>query len=93
MLANNTDNLYVDEYNQTLQIASSIYPINENVNAICYGDTRISYLTLRATTPGTGFKIGGTSEEQSNAHVWRWIFTVFFSFSTASHSISYNITM
>lgn len=76
LLANTTDNLYVDEYNQTLQIASSIYPINKNANAICYGDTRISYLTLRATTPGTGFKIGGTSEEQSNAHVWRWIFTV-----------------
>lgn len=75
-LINVSNNLYVDEYNQKLEINSSISPIVTNPIR-CYGDTFYSYITLRATCPDYDFISGDTQKQErdSNAYVWRWVIT------------------
>jgi len=76
-LINPADNLYSNLDNQKLQIASPIIPITSIENVTLTGDTYLSYLTLRLTTPHTSFVYGNSEfkEGDSNLTVWRWIFT------------------
>lgn len=77
----NTD-LYSDVNNQSLQIASPLYHIdnisNDNTIVELIGDTYISQLTLRATTPARGYLYGDNNNKSfdSNNYVWRWVFSV-----------------
>lgn len=78
---NDSDALYSDIYNQKLQIASSIIDIKNNNSKITtnlIGDTFLSYITLRATAPDSGYRYGDANHKtlDSNATVYRWIFTV-----------------
>lgn len=78
---NDSDALYSDIYNQKLQIASSIIDIKNNNSKIVtnlIGDTFLSYITLRATAPDRGYRYGDSNHKEldSNATVYRWIFTV-----------------
>lgn len=79
-LINNSENLYSDISNQKLQIASSIINISNKNNVITdlVGDTFIGYITLRATSPNEGYRYGDSDHKEldSNATVYRWIFTV-----------------
>ena len=76
-LINTAKQLYPNLDNQKLQIASSIIPINNGISTSLEGDTFLSYMTLRATTPASGFRYGDSNfkEGDSNATVFRWIFT------------------
>lgn len=80
-LENNNDNLYSNIDNQSLQIASPLYhidniSIDNNIELI--GDTYLSQLTLRATTPARGYLYGDNNNKSfdSNNYVWRWVFSV-----------------
>ena len=77
-LINPADELYSNLNNQTLQIASNMINKTEakNFNALI-GDTYLSYLTIRATTPSKSFRYGDSEniELDSNSTVFRWIFT------------------
>lgn len=76
-IINPAENLYSNLDNQKLQIASPIIPINSIDTTTLTGDTFLSYLTLRLTTPAEGFRYGDSNfkEGDSNATVFRWIFT------------------
>lgn len=76
-IINPAENLYSNLDNQKLQIASPIIPINSIKPITLTGDTFLSYLTLRLTTPAEGFRYGDSNfkEGDSNATVFRWIFT------------------
>lgn len=76
-LINPAENLYSNLDNQKLQIASPIIPINSIENITLTGDTFLSYLTLRLTSPDSAYTYGDNEnkEKDSNATVWRWIFT------------------
>lgn len=78
---NDSDALYSDIYNQKLQIASAIIDIKNNNTSIITnltGDTFLAYITLRATAPDSGYRYGDSNHKElnSNATVYRWIFTV-----------------
>lgn len=79
-LINDSNTLYSDVYSQKLQIASELITNTNasNKEVKLEGDTFLSYLTLRATTPSTGYRYGvvDDKEKDSNGYVWRWIFTV-----------------
>lgn len=81
-LENPNDDLYSDIDNQSLQIASAIYHIDnlqkDNNSVELIGDTYISQLTLRATTPSRGYLYGDNNNKtlDSNNYVWRWVFSV-----------------
>ena len=76
-LINPADNLYSNLDNQKLQIASPIIPITSTEIVTLTGDTFLSYLTLRLTSPDSKYTYGDdeNKENDSNATVWRWIFT------------------
>ena len=76
-IINPAENLYSNLDNQKLQIASPIIPITSIENTTLTGDTYLSYLTLRLTTPASSFRYGDSEfkEGDSNTTVYRWIFT------------------
>lgn len=76
-LINPAEILYSDVYDQKLQIASSIIPFKSYTSTTLIGDTYLSYLTLRVTTPATGFIYGDNNfkEGDSNSTVFRHILT------------------
>ena len=76
-LINPAENLYSNLDNQKLQIASPIIPITSKENIILVGDTYLSYLTLRLTTPAPAFRYGDSEAKEldSNSTVFRWILT------------------
>ena len=79
-LINNSKTLYSDINNQKLQIASNIINIKGSSDVITplVGDTFIGYITLRATAPSSDYRYGDAQAKEldSNATVYRWIFTV-----------------
>lgn len=79
-LINDSDILYSDTSNQKLQIASNLINITGSSSVITplVGDTYIGYLTLRATTPSSGYRYGDAQHKEldSNTTVYRWVFTV-----------------
>lgn len=79
-LINNSETLYSDINNQKLQIASNIINIkgSSDVTTPLVGDTFIGYITLRATAPSPDYRYGDAQAKEldSNATVYRWIFTV-----------------
>ena len=76
-LINPATNLYSNLDNQKLQIASSIIPTTSIENTALSGDTYLSYLTLRITTPAPAFRYGDSEAKEldSNSTVFRWILT------------------
>ena len=76
-LINSADDLYSNLDNQKLQIASPIIPIDSVQSITLTGDTFLSYLTLRLTSPDSAYIYGDNENKKndSNATVWRWIFT------------------
>lgn len=79
-LINNSETLYSDVNNQKLQIASNVINIKGSSEVITplVGDTFIGYITLRATAPSSDYRYGDAQAKEldSNATVYRWIFTV-----------------
>lgn len=79
-LENHNENLYSNLDNQSLQISSSIYHIDNIKRDFIelIGDTYLSQLTLRATTPARGYLYGDNNHKEldSNNYVWRWVFSV-----------------
>lgn len=79
-LINNSETLYSDVNNQKLQIASNVINIKGSSDVITplVGDTFIGYITLRATAPSSDYRYGDAQAKEldSNATVYRWIFTV-----------------
>ena len=79
-LINNSETLYSDVNNQKLQIASNAINIKGSSEIITslVGDTFIGYITLRATAPSSDYRYGDAQAKEldSNATVYRWIFTV-----------------
>lgn len=80
-LLNPSEILYSSKYNQKLQIASPIYQIDKlnTLNDIkLQGDTYISTLALRATTPKLGYLYGDNNNKDldSNSYVYRYVFSV-----------------
>lgn len=76
-LLNPSENLYPNLDNQKLQIASSIKSINDTSDTELIGDTYLSYLTLRITTPAPSFRYGDAEHHEldSNSTVFRWVLT------------------
>lgn len=76
-LINPAEKLYSNLDNQKLQIASPIIPITSKENVTLIGDTYLSYLTLRLTTPAPAFRYGDSEAKEldSNSTVFRWILT------------------
>lgn len=78
-IVNKNESLYSGIDNQKLQIASPIINIeNAKDYTSLIGDTYISYLTLRLTTPASDYIYGDSKDKDkdSNAHVYRWIVTL-----------------
>ena len=73
----NTDDLNFNSLNEVLQIASGIIPIKKDEETDLKGDTFLSYLTLRITTPSEDYAYGLNDKPglDSNNTVYRWILT------------------
>lgn len=76
-LINPSSKLYSNLQNQKLQIASPIISITNKNSVYLTGDTFLSYLTLRITTPAESFRYGDSEHKDldSNNTVYRWILT------------------
>ena len=78
-LINPSENLYSNIKHQKLQIASRLIPLHNNNGHVesLIGDTFISNLTLRVTTPSKYYCYGDSERPglDSNNTVYRWILT------------------
>ena len=78
-LINPSENLYSNIKHQKLQIASRLIPLHNNNGHVesLIGDTFISHLTLRITTPSKYYCYGDSERPglDSNNTVYRWILT------------------